>query len=621
MISRNLTGTGLPPLAAQAIAGTVNDGLTAAGTTQATALLISGDLNVFSTVASGAGCILPVGGENDTYSIINDGANALLIYPPVGGTINGGAVNASASLAAGSAIQINFQSSLVSRVISSALALAAPTGSALIGFLQAGSGAVATTVQSKLRENISVIDFGAIGNGTTNDTAAFNAAHVAAQALNKSVYVPGSAAGYLIAGTITALAPMFGDGSTTTLITSSATADVIQCGVAQVTFSDFSITSSVTRSAGYYISFNGAANANNYCRVERVLLSNWFYGIGLLGGGSTGFRMLDTFMATNVAGGIGFIESTTANAVDVVLRDVLILGPTSGAQTVAGIQIQNTGDVTLCRVSTVKTGIGLSFIPQSGQRIQAAIISDSYFDSGSGAGIQVNPAAGATIDLIKVSNTWACTNANGVSLAPSGTGLTKRIELSNVNASNNTGQGILAQPGGTVSNMQIIGGSFSANTNGIYIGALTEKVVICGVTAGPSGEFAGNSSSGIVIEATADNFSIIGNIVTGNSGSSINNAAGLSATKVFKGNVGYVSENNGVATGSTDASGDITITHGCATTPTKIFVQVTGVPAVIAHGVHTIGSTTFKARLFNVAAAGAPLASFAYGSICWNASV
>jgi hypothetical protein len=58
-------------------------------------------------------------------------------------------------------------------------ALAASGGSALIGFLQAGTGAVARTVQSKLRDTASVTDFGAVGDGTTNDTPAFNTAFTA----------------------------------------------------------------------------------------------------------------------------------------------------------------------------------------------------------------------------------------------------------------------------------------------------------------------------------------------------------------------------------------------------------------------------------------------------------
>ncbi len=50
-------------------------------------------------------------------------------------------------------------------------ALAASGGSALVGFLQSGTGAVAYTLQAKDRQIVSVMDFGAVGNGTADDTA------------------------------------------------------------------------------------------------------------------------------------------------------------------------------------------------------------------------------------------------------------------------------------------------------------------------------------------------------------------------------------------------------------------------------------------------------------------
>lgn len=50
-----------------------------------------------------------------------------------------------------------------------------PNASGII-YDPAGTGAVATTVQAKLRETVSVKDFGAVGNGVADDTAAFTAA-------------------------------------------------------------------------------------------------------------------------------------------------------------------------------------------------------------------------------------------------------------------------------------------------------------------------------------------------------------------------------------------------------------------------------------------------------------
>ena len=69
-------------------------------------------------------------------------------------------------------------------------ALAAATGATLVGFKQPATTAVARTVAAKLSEIVSVKDFGAQGNGTTDDTSAFNAALAAQE--GGVVLVPGN---------------------------------------------------------------------------------------------------------------------------------------------------------------------------------------------------------------------------------------------------------------------------------------------------------------------------------------------------------------------------------------------------------------------------------------------
>ena len=80
--------------------------LTTAGTTQTTGPVLVDEYNEFQTVPASGACTLP--NENqvgltagDEVWVINEGANALAVFPPVGGYINNAAQNASVSVAVG----------------------------------------------------------------------------------------------------------------------------------------------------------------------------------------------------------------------------------------------------------------------------------------------------------------------------------------------------------------------------------------------------------------------------------------------------------------------------------------------------------------------------------------
>jgi hypothetical protein len=144
--------------------GNAVGGLTAAGTTQADALQLSSAVNRFTTVASGAGCKLPLGQPGDEVLVYNGGANALVVYPPVGGAVNALSANGGVSLSPGT------EGRFVKHI-----------------------GTTAWSYSSGTQDStVSVKEFGAVGNGNADDTSAVQAAidFVFAQTNGGTVYIP-----------------------------------------------------------------------------------------------------------------------------------------------------------------------------------------------------------------------------------------------------------------------------------------------------------------------------------------------------------------------------------------------------------------------------------------------
>ena len=85
-------------------------GISAAGTTQATATELINGLNEVTTVASGAGVVLFSADSGTFQAVYNAGANQLKVYPPVGYKINSLPINTAMILGTGTSCEFWFLS-------------------------------------------------------------------------------------------------------------------------------------------------------------------------------------------------------------------------------------------------------------------------------------------------------------------------------------------------------------------------------------------------------------------------------------------------------------------------------------------------------------------------------
>ena len=208
-----------------------------------------------------------------------------------------------------------------------------------IGFTQTGTGGTNRTVSSKLYETVSIADFGAVGNGTTDDTAAINAALAA----SKHVVVP---AGFtsLISSTIVVpaysrLTFMGGSGNTSTALPASYF-------LMKSTMS----TTGITVAAGSVIEYGGVVGQSG----------NSADGIAIVGNSA---KLIKPFVA--LAGGNGIRVGTTggANVNDYILENPYCVNNTGHGIFVhdgntSGISNANAGLITQ-PITNYNTGDGV----------------------------------------------------------------------------------------------------------------------------------------------------------------------------------------------------------------------------------------------------------------------
>lgn len=168
-------------------------------------------------------------------------------------------------------------------------ATAVSAGSRLSGFRQTGTGATARTVDDKLKDTVSVKDFGAVGDGTTDDTAAIQAAITASD----SVYIPSGTYKITSSLLVRSNLKIQGAGKNSSILKSGTSGITVisksgSSSIQYVVLKDFGILASAgTGDAGTGL----LMNSWSYCTIQDVVINSFRNTTSRLG---IGISMINT---------------------------------------------------------------------------------------------------------------------------------------------------------------------------------------------------------------------------------------------------------------------------------------------------------------------------------------
>lgn len=162
------------------------------------------------------------------------------------------------------------------------------TSSDAVNYLPSGTGAVATTVQTKLRESVSVKDFGAVGDGVTDDTSAIQAAitYTLSSGKRGNVFMPTgtyrTTSTLFVDGVSCGLVGQGGGELSTILYVDHVNGPGIQLKNRRNSLCNIEVTGSPTRAAGaagtnYGVLIEADDIAGRYpthCRIENVYIQD-----------------------------------------------------------------------------------------------------------------------------------------------------------------------------------------------------------------------------------------------------------------------------------------------------------------------------------------------------------
>jgi len=451
--------------------------------------------------------------------------------------------------------------STVSQIDAAVASFVNATGNnaASIAYDPAGTGAVATTVQAKLRETVSVRDFGAVGDGVTDDTAAFTAAVNYVGGLGGgTVFVPGGTYKVAFVNVLHEYVTIEGQGVNASYIVNGSTNQpAIQWG------------------DGITLIYGGGVKGLRFSSASGVVAAPGQS--GLLFNKVGQFTVQDVFCQPFPAAlyeGIKFISCS----------QYTVYAARAQGCALNGISFVNCVDsyVTDCR-SDANSGSGFFLDGSEGSYFKGCT---AYFNNAQG---WVLSSASPGVTAINKNNffvecigdtsgsynwiiadsvnsyflgCWAATQKDtSVNTFASGfiiyTQYSKSLYFTGCAAINNNANGFnIYDPGsGAPVNIHLVNCEFGSTYNG------------------PNGNGKSGAGYGVSLNGGADKIRVIGGSFDGNaSGPVLNTSTGTDI--VFENSVGYVTSKNGTATvlaGNTT----VVVTHGLSVTPQQQDISLT----------------------------------------------
>lgn len=428
--------------------------------------------------------------------------------------------------------------------------LAASGGSALIGYSPGGTGSVTTTVQAKLRQTVSVKDYGAVGDGTTDDTTAIqNTISAVGAAGGGTVFFPTGT--YKISSKLTINTNavfLTGEGRRASILApiAMATDHILFDTVQQGGFANMAIVPTGTQT--------GTTAAIRMYNSHNIALDNfWIYDkcqTGVICDGG-----VDQFLTTlsNFEIGLCAVSGVQVGSASYYAQDVTILNGIV-ASCYNGILLVNCSGVYVTSVDALTcTSAGVATYPVTGNRVTACFFTEVLCDaSPAGYGFLFGDNGGKVTD-INVVNCWSATNfLSGFICSTNCNG----ILISSSRVINNKQHGIFLQGGAnyTITGNQIGMNSMqgSALYHGIAVAAgVSHFTIESNFIGGPLGGI-GNITSNLqnygvfVSTGASDFYNILGNDLTGNVGGALSNGA--------TGTTYFVANNLGATGGSSAVS-------------------------------------------------------------------